>query len=147
AQGRHMDNCWGFFGDVIHGTKGSAVLGEGIYQPRIFSGYKQTPENQIWQYKGPRCDGYQNEHDLLFEAIRENKPYNETERSAYAAMTGILGRMAAESGKMVTWEDAMASDLELAPGLDHYTMDSDPPVMPDTNGNYPIAMPGQTKVL
>ena len=147
AQGRHMDNCWGFFGDVIHGTRGSAVLGEGIPQPRIFRGYKQTPENQIWQYKGPRCDGYQNEHDLLFEAIREDKPYNETERSAYAAMTGILGRMAAESGKMVTWEEAMASDLVLAPGLDHYTMDSDAPVMPDATGGYPVAMPGQTKVL
>jgi hypothetical protein len=62
-------------------------------------------------------------------------------------MTGILGRMAAESGKMVTWEDAMASNLHLAPGLDHYTMDSDPPVMPDAKGDYPIAMPGQTKVL
>ncbi len=147
AQGRHMDNCWGFFGDIIHGAKGSAVLGEGIPQPRIFKGHQQTPANQIWQYNGPRCDAYQNEHDLLFEAIRKNKPYNETERSAYAAMTGILGRMTAESGQMVTWEEAMASDLELAPGLDNYTMDSDPPVLPDARGGYPVAMPGQTKVL
>jgi predicted dehydrogenase len=147
AQGRHMDNCWGFFGDIIHGTTGSAVLGEGQPQPYIFKGHKQTPANRIWQYKGPRCDAYQNEHDLLFDAIRKNKHYNETERSAYAAMTGILGRMAAESGKMITWEDAMASDLELAPGLDHYTMDSDPPVLPDAQGNYPIAMPGHTEVL
>ena len=38
-------------------------------------------------------------------------------------MTGILGRMAAESGKEVTWDEAMASNLELAPGLDQYTMD------------------------
>ena len=42
-------------------------------------------------------------------------------------MTGILGRMAAESGKMVTWDEALASNLELAPGLDNYTMDSDRP--------------------
>ncbi len=147
AQGRHMDNCWGFFGDVIHGANGSAVLGEGIPQPRIFKGHQQTPANQIWQYNGPRCYAYQNEHDLLFEAIRKDKPYNETERSAYAAMTGILGRMAAESGKMITWEEAIESDLELAPGLDNYTMDSDPPVMPDARGGYPVAMPGQTKVL
>lgn len=147
AQGRHMDNCWGFFGDVIHGATGSAVLGEGISEPRIFKGHLQTAENVIWQYDGVRCFHYQVEHDLLFEAIRKNKPYNETERSAYAAMTGILGRMAAESGKLVTWEQAMASDLELAPGLDDYTMDSDPPVKPDAQGKYPVAMPGQTKVL
>ncbi len=147
AQGRHIDNCWGFFGDVIHGAKGSALLGEGQPNPLIFKGYEQTPENVIWQYKGPRCEPYQNEHDLLFDAIRNNKHYNEAERSAYTAMTGILGRMAAESGKMITWEQAMASDLVLAPGLDNYTMDSEPPVKPDAQGKYPIAMPGITKVL
>ncbi len=147
AQGRHMDNCWGFFGDVIHGATGSAVLGEGISEPLIFKGHNQTSENVIWKYKGPRCYQYQVEHDLLFDAIRKDTPYNETERSAYAAMTGILGRMAAESGRMITWEDAMASDLVLAPGLDDYTMDSDPPVMPDAEGRYSVAMPGQTKVL
>ncbi len=27
AQGRHMADCWGFFGSVIHGAKGSAILG------------------------------------------------------------------------------------------------------------------------
>ena len=147
AQGRHMDNCWGFFGDVIHGAKGSAVLGEGVSQPRIFKGHQQTSENVIWQYKGPRQDAYQHEHDLLFDAIRNDKPYNETERSAYGAMTGILGRMAAESGNIITWEQALASNIELAPGLDNYTMDSDPPVKPDAQGGYPVAMPGITKVL
>jgi predicted dehydrogenase len=147
AQGRHMDNCWGFFGDIIHGAKGSAVLGEGIPQPRIFKSHEQTTENLIWEYKGPRCVQHQEEHHLLFDAIRKNKTYNETERSAYAAMAGILGRMAAESGKMITWEQAMASDIVLAPDLDRYTMDSDPPVKPDAQGNYPVAMPGKTKVL
>jgi len=147
AQGRHIDNCWGFFGDIIHGAKGSAVLGEGIPEPRIFKSHQQTSENLIWKYDGPRCNAYQVEHDLLFEAIRKDKPYNETERCAYAAMAGILGRLAAESGQMITWEQAMASDLELAPGLDRYTMDSDPPVKPDAQNRYPIAMPGQSKVL
>jgi hypothetical protein len=41
----------------------------------------------------------------------------------------------------------MTSNLELAPGLDNYTMTSNPPVMPDSKGNYPVAMPGATKVL
>lgn len=147
GQGRHMDNCWGFFGDVIHGTTGSAILGEGIPKPRIFKGHNTTADNIIWQYDGGRHDGYQTEHDLLFDAIRRNIPYNETERSASAAMTGILGRMAAESGKMITWEEALASNLELAPGLDQMTMDSKAPVMADDEGNYPVAMPGQTEVL
>nr|MCU0871909.1 gfo/Idh/MocA family oxidoreductase [Pirellulaceae bacterium] len=147
AQGRHQANTWGFFGDIIHGAKGSAVLGEGISEPKIYKSHRQTAENQVWEYQGAPCNHYQKEHDLLFAAIREDKPYNETERCAYAAMTGILGRMAAESGQEITWEQALASDLELAPGLDQYTLDSDPPVKADEQGRYAIAMPGITKVL
>jgi myo-inositol 2-dehydrogenase / D-chiro-inositol 1-dehydrogenase len=146
AQGRHMANCWGFFGDIIHGARGSAVLGEGIPHPRIYNSYQQTAENQIWD-QGPSGSSYQIEHDVLFDAIRNDRPHNETERCAKAAMTGILGRMAAESGKLITWEQALASDLELAPGLDQLTWDGEPPVKPDEHGQYPIAMPGFTNVL
>ncbi len=147
AQGRHMQDCWGFFGDVIHGATGSAVLGEGISNPQLFKTHEQSADNLLWRHEGPSGNQYQIEHDLLFAAIREDKPYNETERSAYAAMTGILGRMAAESGKMITWDEALASELELAPGLDNYTMESHPPVKPDAEGAYPVAMPGFTQVL
>jgi predicted dehydrogenase len=147
GQGRHMTGCWDFFGVVVHGARGSAILGEGIAQPRIYKCHKQTAENLIWQHKGPEPFAYQVEHDILFDAIRQDKPYNETEFSVKAAMAGILGRMAAESGKMITWDEAMASNLELAPGLDQYTMESNPPVLPDAHGQYPVAMPGTTKVL
>jgi predicted dehydrogenase len=147
AQGRHMLNCWGFFGDVIHGATGSAVLGEGISDPRIYKTHKQTAANLIWQYKGPPCNAYQVEHDLLFDAIRQDKPYNETERCAQAAMAGILGRMAAECGQEITWDQALASNLELAPGLDKLTWDGEPPVKPDDQGRYPVAMPGFSKVV
>jgi predicted dehydrogenase len=147
AQGRHMDNCWKFWGDVIHGTKGSAIMGEGVPDPLIYKGHNRTEKDIIWRFKGKKPDPYQVEFDRLFEAIRQNKPYNETERSAYASLVGILGRMAAESGQEVTWEQALTSDLELAPGLESFTMDSTPPAVPDAKGEYPIAMPGQTKAF
>ncbi len=147
AQARHMADCWGFWGNVIHGAKGSAILGEGIPDPLIYKGHQRTDANVIWRYKGAKSDQYQIEHDRLFEAIRANKPYNETKRCAYAALTGILGRMAAESGQEVTWEQALNSDLVLAPGLEKLTMDSAPPVVADAQGRYPVAVPGRTKVL
>lgn len=147
AQGRHMAGCWGFFGDKIHGTKGSAVLGEGIPDPKIFNDYNQTSESQVWKFEGTKSNAYDREHELLFDAIRNDKPYNEAERCAKAAMTGILGRMASESGKLVKWEDALASDVVLAPGLDDFTMDSDAPAQPDAEGNYTVAMPGLSQVF
>ena len=80
AQGRHIADCWGFFGSVIHGAKGSAILGEGQPDPRLYKGHRRTRGDLVWQYKGPGCNHYQREHDLLFDAIRQDKPYNETER-------------------------------------------------------------------
>jgi hypothetical protein len=55
--------------------------------------------------------------------------------------------MACESGKLVTWDEAFASKIELAPGLDNCAWDGNAPVMPDAHGKYPIAMPGQTKTV
>jgi len=146
AQGRHMENCWGFFGCIIHGATGCGVLGEGIGNPRLYKGHRAAAENVIFTPTGS-SNPYQREHDLLFDAIRNDRPYNETDRCARAAMAGILGRMAAESGQNITWDQAMASNLELAPGLDAMTWDSKPPVLPDADGRYPIAKPGYTKVL
>ena len=147
AQARHMRGCWGYFGCVIHGTTGCAELGESKPHPKIWKGHRQTKDNLIWQPKAGRNNPYQTEHDLLFDAIRADTPYNETPRCAKAAMTGILGRMAVESGKLVTWDQALASNLELAPGLDTMTPDSKPPVAPNEQGQYPIAQPGRTKTF
>jgi len=144
AEGRHIASCFDMWGAVLQGAKGSGIMGEGQDDPRLFKGWNQTSENLIWRYKGPKCDKYQYEHDLLFDAIRNDKPYNEAERSAKTSLTCIMGRMACESGKKITWDEALASNIEQAPGLENYTWDSNPPAMPDANGKYPIAMPGQT---
>lgn len=147
AQGRHIDNCYSTFTDYANGSRGSAILMTNLSaaNPRIYRSHVQSPQNEIWKYTGPTPDPYQIEHDLLFDAIRNDKPYNESERCAKAAMVAIMGRMAAHSGQLVTFEQAMASNLELAPGLDQWTMGSNPPVMPDAQGRYPVSQPGQTK--
>ncbi len=147
AQGRLIDGCWGFFGVQAHGSKGSALLGEGVDVPRLFKSLNQTSENLIWRFQGQKNDPYQTEHDLLFDAIRNDRPYNEAERCAKSNLTAIMGRMACESGQLITWDEAMNSNRELAPGLETMTKESNPPVMPDAAGRYPIAKPGQTKVI
>ena len=110
------------------------------------TGHQPVSENIIWSYKGPEWDHYQYEHDLLFAAIRNDTLYNETERCAKSCLTAIMGRMACESGKQITWDEAFASDVELAPGLAELKWDGEAPAKPRTDGNYEIAMPGQTRV-
>ena len=149
AQGRHINKCYDVFSDFAHGTRGSAVIMETLAspKPRLYAGHVQTRANETWRYSGPEPDPYQVEQDLFFAAIRENRPYNEAERCAHAVMVAILGRMASESGQMIAYDDALASNLELAPGLDQFTLESKAPVEPDAQGRYPVAMPGQTRVL
>src|SRR6185369_4823388 len=106
AQGRHMNKCHDFFGDIIHGAKGSAILGEGQPKPRLYKGYQQKPENLLWEFKGAAENAYQREHELFFDAIRNDKPYNETERCAKTCLAAVMGRMACESGEVVTVEEA-----------------------------------------
>jgi predicted dehydrogenase len=148
AQGRHMNKCHDFFGDIVHGAKGSAILGEGQARPRLYKGHRQTSENLLWEHNGPPCDHYQREHDLLFDAIRNDKSCNETERCARSCLTAIMGRMACESGQLIRWDEAFASNLQLAPDLEQITsLDSLAPVVPNGNGHYPLAMPGRTQVV
>jgi predicted dehydrogenase len=150
AQGRHVSGCWDIFSDFAHGTKGSAVLMENLAaaKSRIYKGQSPTSETLLWRYQGPAENPYQREHDLFFDAIRNDKPYNETKRAAETCLVSIMGRMAAESGQVINYDQAMASNLELAPGLEQITsLDAPAPIVPDASGKYPIPVPGQTKVL
>jgi len=146
AQARHQHGTWGSFQATIHGTTGCAVIGEMVPHPRIFRGHNPSAESMIWEYPGDvrTHDQYQAGQNILFDAIRNDRPVNETERCAYSTLVGILGRMAAETGQEITWNAAMNSTFEYVPNLESLTMDSPAPVMPDENGNFPIPIPGVT---
>lgn len=145
VQLRQITKTWLRFRSVIHGTKGTAVLGEGVGDPIIFKGYKEIPENVAWKPKSGGCDSYQEEHNRLFAAIREDRPYNELERGVKATFTSIMGRMAVDSGQELTAETCWNSTYELAPGIENWTWDSPAPVQANDDGRYPIAVPGETK--
>ena len=55
--------------------------------------------------------------------------------------------MAAESGKLITWEQAMASDFQFCDYLDDLSYDSPAPVQPDENGYFPAPVAGNWKEL
>ena len=83
---------------------------------------------------------YPSEHYPFWDAVRNNKPYNELEYGAKSTMTAIMGRMATYSGKVLTWDQVMKSEVNLAP--ESYAWDAAPQPKPDANGKYPVPMPG-----
>lgn len=137
SQCRHIKGCWGSVSEHAHGTKGVATIN--AYDIRVKDG-------QNWRHAGRGDkDPYQVEHDDLFAAIREGKPYNEGDFGANSTMTAILGRMATYSGKEVNWDDAINSKISVMPK--EYSWETTPPVVPGANGMYAQSVPGITKVV
>ena len=56
------------------------------------------------------------EHAALIKSIREGQPVNQCKRLAESTLTVIMGRMAAYTGKVVTWDFALnKSQIDLHP--------------------------------
>jgi predicted dehydrogenase len=144
AQAKQQPGGWKHVSDNVHGTKGTLTIGSGPYGLGGDADYANPADRG--DGKAVEDNPYRNEHQNLVDAIRNGKPLNDGYNGAKSSMTAVLGRMATYSGAEVTWEEAINSKVELAPGLAAYTLSSTPPVVADEKGNYPIAMPGATKV-
>ena len=126
---RQIPGCWDSFSQHAHGTKGYAsIQGHGTSELHVDG---QKPLR--WKRT---ADGHQVEMDDLVAALQAGQPYNEADEAAESTMTAILGRMATYSGKMVEWETAFASQLNLAPA--HLTWDCEPNSKAAANGIYPV---------
>ncbi len=138
-----------FYFSHVHGTKGMAVAAKtGDYSgpSSIHKGQLPSRSSQLWQSNVPPAenDPYLNEWNDLISAIRNDKPYNEVPFGVTASVVTSMGRKAAHTGKEIRYEDMLNDDMEYAPGIDKWTMDSPPPIIADADGKYPVPMPGKT---
>ncbi len=145
--GRCMDGCYSDHSSWIHGTKGSAMIsiaGHSYNKSCIFKNQDASPDNKdyAWKYSQPGILHYQKEWNDLIEAIRQDKPYNEVERGAIASLVSSMGRWAAHTGRVITYDKILNNDVEYAPDVDKLTMDSPAPLLADANGKYPVPQPG-----
>ena len=147
-EGRNIDGCDQEFASYAHGTKGSAVISTSSHAPskaRIYKGQKFVKKDIVWAAAQPEPNPYQLEWDHLIDAIRNDRPYNEVQRGAEASLVTAMGRMAAHTGQVITYDDILNSPHEFAPNIAHLTMDSPAPLQKGSNGKYPIPEPGITK--
>lgn len=145
SQSRHQKGCKNDVREELTGTKGILYLDNG---GRCYA--NDHKGNTIWKYRptGPDRkdpDPYQVEHDVLQDAILNNKPCNDAYFTAESTMASILGRLATYGGKEVKWDEALNSQIQLMPAK--VTWETEPPSKPKEDGSYPIAIPGETKVV
>ena len=127
SQNRLIPGCWGANGQFVNGSKGySDCTGKIV-------------GDNAWEYSGPSVDATDLEHVDLIQAIRRGTPRNEGWYGADSSFTAVLGRMAAYSGKLVKWDEAVAKGPDEMPA--RLAWDADPPVRPDATGSYEHAVP------
>lgn len=123
---QQIDGCQSRVEEVFHGTLGTATTASG--RAAI------TGEN-AWKWTGDQRSPYEQEHADLVAAIRSGTPLNEGTRIAESTLTAIMGRISAYTGKPITWDQAMNSDLDLTPKH----LEWGPMETPE------VAVPGKTK--
>ncbi|WP_247237100.1 Gfo/Idh/MocA family protein [Telluribacter sp. SYSU D00476] len=142
SQCRHYEGTYSKVDEAFVGTKGriDSFSDKGTVLKDYKGGVIYAHDS-----KGDK-NPYQVEHDELFEAIAKGEyKFADAERTAKSTMTAIMGRMATYSGKLVKWDDALNSNINLFP--DKLAWDAMPKVLPGPDGYYPVAVPGKTQVI
>jgi len=148
--GRCMNGAYSHYASYLHGTKGVAVCAKNgdCGQPSsIHSNQNPERKTQIWvaEENPTEKESHFNEWTDLIDAIRNDKPFNEVERGVFASVVSNMGRFAAHTAQEVTFDQMLNHEHEYAPGVENYTMDSEPPVKADKDGRYPVPEPGIKK--
>jgi len=113
---RQIDGCSNGKVEQINCTKGYADAAGKLYDLRgnIIWEYPHPAENDTqseWHVTNP----FVQEHINLVTAIRTGNTINDGEDQANSTLVAIMGRIAAYTGKDVTREEIMNSDLYLGP--------------------------------
>ena len=153
--GRYIPKCYNEFATFVHGTKCAAQFSGNIHAPTVatYKDQRITADNIGWKY-GYQDSGnwstrfrgaespWQEEWNVLVDVIRKDRPHNEVKRAAYSNLAAIMGRAAVHSGKIITWDEAIASDFRFCPNIDAINENSNPPVKADDQGRYAPPVPG-----
>jgi predicted dehydrogenase len=114
---RQINGCVNNVSEFIMGTQGYTNCQNKIFDlagNEIYS-YPYPLDEKGEPQKSVAVNPYDQEHIDLVTCIRENKPVNEAEAIAMSCMVAIMGRVSAYTGKKVTMEEMMNSDLKLGP--------------------------------
>lgn len=140
SQCRHQPDTMRRVSEFFQGTKGTVSTAGDNVEMKGWDG------STLFEHRGKEDPNpYQVEHIKLFESIRNGGVISNAENGAKSTMSAIIGRMATYSGKVIKWDEAMASNLALVP--DNLTWDSKAPVQPNAEGWYNIPTPGKSIVM
>ena len=114
---RQINGCINNVSEFIHGTEGYSDCQSNIWKAdgKLLYAYEYPKDASGKPGKNVAVSPYDQEHIDLVTAIRNGKPINQAEDIAKSCLTAIMGRISAYTGREVTWDEMMKSDLQLGP--------------------------------
>ena len=109
---------------------------------RILDGHDLENAPVVWRARREEPNPYQLEWKHLLHAIRNDLPYNEIKRGVEASLVTAMGRMAAHTGQVITWDQMLDCPHEFAPGVGKLTANGPAPLLAVAGGRYPVPEPG-----
>jgi predicted dehydrogenase len=114
---RQINDCTTGVYEYLRGTDGYTNCKDTIWNP---------DETVMYEYEYPVLDeesgrtglpvvAMDQEHVNLVTAIRTGEQLVTAEATAQSTLVAIMGRTSAYTGKMVTWDEMMNSDMKLGP--------------------------------
>lgn len=117
---RQIPGTPGLVAEAFVGTKGTMDTQDGRR-------YEISGPN-AWKWSGEFTNPYQQEHTDLIESIRAGKPLNELKQVADSTLTAICGRESAYTGKVVAFDQYIATGQNLGPEKLEFGPVATPPV-------------------
>ncbi len=106
---RQINGCANGVYEIIHGSKGHADTTG--HKPKVID----LAGNVIFEAADSSVNPYVQEHIDMVTCIRQGTPMNEAESIATSCLVAMMGRISAYTGKEVTFDEMMNSDLKLGP--------------------------------
>jgi len=135
---RQISGCSNLTEQFIVGTKGFANAKGSLYNLK---------GEEIWKYPYPEegstdetwkvTDPYVQEHINLVTAIRSGNTVSDAVAQINSTLITIMGRMSAYTGKDVTWDEVMNSDMSLGPKVFEFGPVPGIPEVPPVIGTEP----------
>jgi predicted dehydrogenase len=133
---QHLATCDSNVSEAMVGTKGVCLTRDAGKRD---NGWKIQGKNVLTREQAEASvNPYVQEHTDLIASIRSGKPVNELKNVAESTLTAILGRMSTYTGKTVTWDKALHSQLDTMPKELTWNMKLDVG---------PVPVPGKTPLV
>ncbi len=127
------------FATFVHGSKRAGQFSGNVHKATVhmYEDQRIDRDRIAWSPTPDAHNPWDYEWIDFIDSIRNDKPHNEARRAVYADYASLMGRAAAHSNRIVTWDEITASQFQFCDYLDTLGYDSPPPVTADEEGYFP----------